>query len=267
MVDQYGFVAILDALGVSNYKIEEASKFISEKNKLLNELAAEDNQLLSIFCKSDAASANPKISYPQMTISTFGDSIIICWPIEGVSRSEVVFPIVAWWLQKAVALGIKHQILLRGSVSIGKYLIDATAANTTILGPAIADANAWSQEADWFGIILTPHCQICLTNMLENPACVVPNEVLCVKYSVPLRQNQGKNELYAISWPLHFLSGRAGNLGLIELTTQLSELSIPKGVESKFENSITFFKCFEKENYPIIVKYLEGGKEQSQKKS
>jgi hypothetical protein len=264
MVEQYGIVAILDALGVSNYKIDEASNFISEKNKLLSELAAEDSQLSSIFCK--AAGDNPKIPYPKMTISTFGDSIIICWPIEGKVILETVFPVVAFWLQKSISQGIKHRILLRGSVSIGKYLVDNTTGNTTIIGPAIADANAWSQAADWFGIILTPYCQMRLTEMLENTECIVPIELLCVKYPVPLRQSHDTKELYAISWPIHFLIGRTKeNSGLFELTSQLSELSVPKGVESKFENSINFFKVFEKEKYPIVVKYGEGVGKTSQK--
>jgi hypothetical protein len=264
MVEQYGFVAILDALGVSSYKIDEASNFISEKNKLLSELANEENQLSTLFCS--VTDGNSRTPYPQMTVTTFGDSIIVCWPISEEANLKVVFPIVAWWLQKAIALGIKHRILLRGSVSIGRYLVDNTTANTTILGPAIADANAWSQEADWFGTILTPYCQIFLTEILENLGCSVPNAILCVKFPVPLRQNQGIKDLYSISWPLHFLSGRMKGIGLIDLSTQLSALPIPKGVESKFENSINFFKQFENEEYPKISKYMGSLKKAEPKK-
>ncbi|MFA6226433.1 MAG: hypothetical protein WC620_09760 [Methanoregula sp.] len=158
-------------------------------------------------------------------------------------------------------MGLQHHILLRGSISVGKYLIDNsnipnTASNTTIIGPAIADANAWAQEADWFGVISTPHCQICLSKMLENrDTLIVPIELLFTKYSVPLHNNQGKKDLYAISWPSLFLLPHNGLpvVGLYGLTKILSKFDIPKGKESKYENSIAFFMNFEKNILQFIL--------------
>jgi len=193
-----------------------------------------------------------------MAITTFGDTIIVCWPTGREKDPIIKFPGVARWLQGAIALGIKFGILLRGSISIGEYLVEE---NNTILGPAIADANAWAGEADWFGVILTPHCQIYLTTILENKvmnsAINVNFNYMCVKYPVPLHQNK-KKDLYAISWPFDFLGRFAKtNTGLVNLTQLLSNSSIPIGVETKYENSIEFFKWYEDKIYPILLRDMQ----------
>src|SRR5208337_2933587 len=188
MEPEFGIVAMLDALGVSNYSIEDAKRFISQKDALLKELMeVEAPKIASLFEKITIVEGI-KSEFPEIKIAVFGDTIIICWPISldaRISRERriwAVFPGVAVWLQRAVALGIKLGILLRGSVSIGEYLHDGN----TLLGPAITDAHVWSQEADWFGVILTPHCRIYLTALLENEAkkkaIQVNDDLFCVKY-------------------------------------------------------------------------------------
>ncbi len=263
MVIQTGFVAILDALGVSSYTINEASTFNSKKIELLtalNEENTRNRQTFDLVSRKFKAEHGVQINYPEMTVTTFGDSIIISWKIENEIPPEFMFPVVTYWIENAIFLGIQHHILLRGAISVGKYLIDNseivnTTSNTTIIGPAIADANAWSQEADWFGVILTPHCQICLAKILENrDESIIPIELLCVKYPVPLHNNKGKKELYAVSWPSLFLLPRGKTaLGLYGLTKELSKFDIPKGKESKYENSIDFFKKYEENKIPSII--------------
>ena len=190
-----------------------------------------------------------------MTLATFGDTIIICWPTGKDKGPSVMFPGIAVWLGNAVALGIKYGILLRGAVSVGEYLADGS----TILGPAIADAHAWSGEANWFGVILTPRCQIYLATLLDNE--VMKREIQIntdswgVKYRVPL--HQGKKELYVINWPFFFLIlNDNGNPGLVNLSQLLSHHSIPKGVESKYENSIKFFRWCEKNKFADLLKVM-----------
>lgn len=264
MVVQTGYVAILDALGVSSYTIEEAESFNSKKIQLLtalNEANIRNREIFERVSRKFYAEHGFRINYPEMTVTTFGDSIIISWKIDEGVPPEYILPVVAIWIENAIFWGLHHQILLRGSISVGKYLIDNsdivnTASNTTIIGPAIADANSWAQEADWFGIILTPHCQLCLTKMLEDRSnSIVPIELLFIKYSVPLHNNKGNKELYAISWPSLFLLPQNGMsvVGLYGLTKMLSKFDIPKGKESKYENSIAFFKNFEMNVLPSIM--------------
>jgi|WetSurMetagenome_2_1015567.scaffolds.fasta_scaffold145951_1 hypothetical protein len=264
MAIQTGFVAILDALGVSSYTIEEAEVFNSKKIQLLtalNEANIQNRSTFELVSRRFNAEHDIQISFPEMTVTTFGDSIIISWKIEEGVPPEYILPVVAIWIENAIFWGLHHHILLRGAISVGKCLIDNsaianTASNTTIIGPAIADANAWAQEADWFGVILTPRCQLSLAKMLENrDNSIVPIDLLFVKYSVPLHNNQGKKELYAISWPSLFLFPPSGVpvIGLYGLTKKLSKFDIPKGKESKYENSIAFFKNFEENVFPSIM--------------
>jgi hypothetical protein len=264
MVIQTGFVAILDALGVSNYTIKEAVEFNRKKIQLLKELNEANSQNRENFEYVSSilnAKYGLKINYPEMTVTTYGDSIIISWKIDDGITPEFVLPVVAIWIENAIFWGLYHDILLRGAISIGEYLIDNSeiiniASNTTIIGPAIADANTWAQEADWFGVILTPNCQIRLTKMLEAQSPVImPIELLFVKYSVPLRNNQGEKTLYAISWPSLFFRPPKGlaALGSDGFTKQLSKFDIPKGKESKYKNSIGFFENFETNIFPTIM--------------
>jgi hypothetical protein len=248
MVEQFGFVAVLDALGVSNYKIDEARKFIENKNALISELKEKAENIR----KSFTINAEGRYEFPEMTISTFGDTLVICWPTGREKAAVVKFPAIAEWLQSAIVFGLKREILLRGSISIGDYIIDN--GDRTVLGPAIADAHAWSEEANWFGIILTPYCQIYLGSVLENRAMIeatkVNNDILCVKYDVPLRD--GKKEMYAISWPFFFMVTFTELPGPVTLSILLTKFSIPKGMESKYENSIQFFNFYENSIYPAV---------------
>jgi hypothetical protein len=280
--EQYGIVVMLDALGVSNYSIKEAKKFNEQKNELIKIIFEEEapkskdffyfiqtlENFNDIFSKSNDL---PKtIAYPEIEKALFGDTIVICWPIsqetELSQESKIwkIFPWITTLLQRLFILGLERGILLRGSISVGEYLFE----ENCILGPAISDAHVWSQEADWFGIILTPHCRIYLTNILENDverktfaesplAFFAQNELICVEYPVPL--HQGEKKLFALSWPIHFLSEGEGSKksGLVMLANCLLDKQIPKGTESKYENSINFFKWFEREKWPNIREWTK----------
>jgi hypothetical protein len=272
MEPRFGIVAMLDALGVSNYSTQAAIDFSEQRNELiknLEEQAPNTEKLFdAIYTQEiiDQIISNPgcppkKNIFPKIEKAVFGDTIILCWPItpESETSREVktwkVFPYIAILLRNIIISGLERGILFRGSISIGEYACE----ENTFLGPAITDAYAWSEEADWFGVILTPHCQIYLTYLLENEAeketisKVEPTmkfeNALCVKYCVPL--HQGSKELFALSWPLPFLNTGhgSGKSGLVLLANLLLNKSIPKGTESKYENSINFFKWFEKEKY------------------
>ncbi|MFA4849709.1 MAG: hypothetical protein WC626_08280 [Methanoregula sp.] len=252
METQFGIVAMLDALGVSNYKIDESNQFVLQRDALLTELMNLNTDLSTGF---DTRSSGSLPKYPKMTLATFGDTIIICWPTGKDKGPSVMFPGIAVWLGNAVALGIKYGILLRGAVSVGEYLADGS----TILGPAVADAHAWSGEADWFGVVLTPHCQIYLATLLDN--VVMKNETKIntdswsFEYEVPLHQR--KKKMYVINWPFYFwILNQNGNTGFVNLSQLLSPHSIRKGVESKYENSIEFFKWCEENKFPSLIKDL-----------
>lgn len=225
---------------------------------------------LSLMFSKSTKQSNT-IPYPEIEKGLFGDTILFCWPISAESETTrnnetwKLFPWVAFFLEQVIISGIERGILLRGAISIGKYAYD----ENTFLGPAITDAHAWSEEADWFGVILTPHCRIYLTYLFENDAergKILENplffpmkyeDMIFVKYNVPLH-NQKFKELFALSWPVHLLmEGEAnGKSGSMMLAHYLLNNSIPKGTESKYENSFNFLRWFEKESWPKMRKNL-----------
>jgi len=251
MEPQFGIVAILDALGVSSYSITEAQDFLSQKDLLLDEIINKTSPEIAAVVNQYMLKPEDGCECPSPDIAVFGDTIILCWATKTEDIAIKIFPGVSLILQRIIAVGILRGILLRGAVSIGQYLGDG---KSTILGPAISDAYSWSEEADWFGIILTPHFRLVLGYMLENDAFGVKTDAWAVLYPVPLH-NKIK-EFFVIAWPAHFLSfpipggGLTTYAGLCKL---LSTKPVPKGTESKYENTLAFFKWYEKkktENKP-----------------
>jgi hypothetical protein len=290
MKPQFGIVAMLDALGVSNYSIQAAIDFNKQKNELIKNVLEEEvpntellfnvsmtNEIVKQIL-SNPGSPPKKIIYPKIEKALFGDTIVLCWPIssEPETSPEIkiwkIFPSIAILLRRIIFLGLERGILLRGSISIGEYAHE----ENTFLGPAITDAYVWSQEADWFGMILTPHCQIYLTYLLENEAereaiskvdyLLKFENGLWVKYPVPLRQ--GSKELFVLPWPIYFLTQgkQSGKSGLVLLANHFLNKPIPKGTESKYENSINFFKWYEKEIWPKLQIEFEKERTSSLKK-
>jgi hypothetical protein len=248
MDPQFGIVAVLDALGVSSYSIDEARKFISQKDQLLEELKKLEPEFTAI-AKQFLLIPGEDVSPPNITV--FGDTLVLDWNTQTVDKSVKLFPIVALYLQHIVVKGMLNGILFRGAISIGEYLSDG---KSTILGPAMSDAYSWSEETDWFGVIFTPHFRMVLGYMLENTALTVKTENWCVLYSeVPF--HNAKKEFFVISWPALVLAVPTGDsitsyAGLCKI---LSNKPIPKGTESKYENTLVFFKWYEKNKHTKIT--------------
>jgi hypothetical protein len=247
MDPQFGIVAVLDALGVSSYSIKEAQDFISHKDRLINEITEKLSPAIAAMHSKTVRSPDEKYDFSQMQIAVFGDTVIICWPTKNEKEAIKLLPEVCLFLRYIIASGIVHGILFRGAVSIGDYLHDR---KSTILGPAISDAYSWSEEADWIGIIFTPHFRMILGHMLENEKISSGTEQWCVLYPVPL--HNAIKELFAISWPAFFLSIPIEGKSLTPyggLCKFLSSKPIPKGTESKYENTLAFFKWYEQNKH------------------
>ncbi len=242
---KFGIIVILDALGVSNYGIEEAVGFIEKRDELISNMRKVEENMKK--------AEEYKHNCPDVQIFTFADSIILMWNTNEDNVTNIL-PVVSQWLRPAIGWGIQNKILLRGCMTIGHYVADDKSA----IGPAIVDAVAWCDTADWFGIILTPKCKYYLDRLIEN---VTHNEESCyygydfsewfLKYEVPFKNT--KKSMWVISWPYYLLSRTHEEETAFErLVKALMKYPIPKGTESKYENSVEFFKSFEKGVFPRI---------------
>jgi hypothetical protein len=243
MMPKYGIIVMLDALGASSFDIDQAIEFIKKRDDLLNSLG---DVLRSFYGQVTDA--------PQSSIATFGDTIVISWPTgrENVMR---MLPCVAEWLRPAIQWGIAHGILLRGCMSVGEYIEDGA----TVLGPAIADAAKWYEAADWFGVILSPSCQMRLISLIESAKLdpfmkCITFEQWFIQYPVPFKD--GIKNFWVISWPYNLWATDDGKtitpLGV--LSTCLWDSPIPRGTESKYENTMAFFNWYGQTIYPKICK-------------
>ncbi len=246
---KFGITVMLDALGVSKYGIKEAERFIIKRDELLINLRTMEENIKK---------QKRQYNYPDAQILTFGDSIIIMWD---TNKDDIIniLPVVAEWLRATICWGVKNEILLRGCVSIGDYIADDNSA----VGPAIADAAAWCDAADWFGVILTPKCQYYLESLIEDaehnnnsPFHKAEFEQWFHKYEVPLKNTTKR--LWVISWPYYTLNRPfSEETPLGYLVKALMRFPIPKGTESKYENSVNFFKYFEENVFTKIKKLSE----------
>ena len=120
--------------------------------------------------------------------------------------------------------------------------------NQTILGPAVSDAAAWYEQADWIGIHATPRATLFIQSLLEASSGKDLDHVL-VDYDVPLK-DRSTRKLKAINWPKGFYlqplrpfgAGTTRGLVLRALTAR----HVPKDTESKYFHALSFFAHVEK---------------------
>lgn len=237
---QYGIVVMLDTLGVSHYTLEQCEIFLKKQNEMMNEIIKTKKDFKNYgFLKG-------------IITATFGDMIIICYPInEKDSHSSL--EILGWvglHLSYLLNLGIKNGILFRGSITIGDFLY----GDNVVLGPAVFDAHDWYESADWFGVIFSPKIQLWLESALEIEKRKESHDTISlfeygiVQYDVPLthREKEKEKKFWVIAWPAHYydegIKTPAGPLG--NLSKNLYKIPISKLGEPKFKNSIDFFKWY-----------------------
>ena len=194
-----GIVVLLDVLGARNISIDDCKKFIENRDEFVASLQPTPETLTKRFIDDINGDGG---ELPEPEIITFADTILLTWE---VPLSVVASPlaILETDLSKSFVKAISEfQMLLRGAISVGKYIID----QSTALGPAISDAAAWYERAEWSGIIVTPHAGNYLhihQNDLEKfdePACVKQSYAY---YPVPLKDG-AKLNLWCVSWPRYF---------------------------------------------------------------
>ncbi|MEN6394864.1 MAG: hypothetical protein ABFC78_00060 [Methanoregula sp.] len=247
--DRFGIVVMLDALGVSYYSLDQCRGFLKKQNEMMISI----NNTKKFFKDYGF--------FKGILTATFGDTVVICYPIKEEGKNShsclEILGWVGWHLSYILNLGIKNGILFRGSVSIGEFLYE----NNIVLGPAIFDAHEWYESADWCGVLLTPKIQLWLESALEEEKRKESSDAIglfeygIIHYpNVPLSHRKNKKEseeFWVIAWPAHYYymgkKSPAGPLG--DLSKDLYKIPISKLGETKFKNSIGFFKWYGKEIY------------------
>lgn len=248
-----GIIAIVDALGISTFNLEQSLRFVAARDKIISQI-----QKIS---KETAKKLSTENLHPNF--HTIGDTVVISWKAKD-DASDIVAGLI-WtgtWLRYLLVLGLHERLLFRGTMSYGEYI----AQENTILGPAVADAASWYQFGDWFGITCVPSLQF-LLNKIElheeaDDKIILPPVYL--KYDVPMKTGERKS-LWTIPWPFdiwHHLKAKLEDSKAIEteskkwLHSMLDDLPVPKGTEDKYTNSLGYFhhclQTFAKEQREMI---------------
>jgi len=247
-----GIVVMLDALGVRNLSSKEAKAFLNNRGKLLTQLGRKLEPL-----DSSAARVTETAGPPQFV--TFQDTILVTWEIRGPAHN--LLPHIANLLRRTIPLALQNGLRLRGAVAVGEYIQD----ENSVLGPAIADAASWYEQAQWIGIVATPHCGMQLDLLYETkfrrrrPHALDP---WYVQYEVPLKEGR-RETLWAVSWPAQYRKKKytLGSSDRGKFLRHVAKFSVPLGTESKYWNTITFFDWYDA-NIGDAPCEQEGGDEQ-----
>jgi hypothetical protein len=223
-----GLIAILDALGAATYSESEIERFLESRELVLNKL--------------DERAKAGKIDKQRLKVFTFNDTVVIVYLArrgKGVALEDVTT--FGFRLRAFMMHSLQNQILFRGSISVGAFYGVDDGTNT-VMGPAVSDAAAWYNQADWIGISATPHASIFIQSLLEQSAD--DHEMIIVDYEVPLK---GRTALRvkAINWPKAFwvsgLRPHGSRSARAMLLSLLAQHQTPIGTESKYYNAVAFF--------------------------
>jgi hypothetical protein len=224
-----GLVAVLDALGASNYSDAEIQRFMRSRQNVLELLNQKAEEVLG------------NIKAGMITTFTFNDTILIV--LRTGSSGPTLTEITSFFLvlRKFFVDSLAHRILFRGSIAAGTFY--ANDDTNTVMGQAVTDAAAWYDKADWIGIHATPRTSLYIQRWLERGGETKAHIML--DYDVPLKTG-GSVKAKALNWPTAFFVQRTSPCGPGEqprekLLECLTANEVPSGTERKFFNALAFF--------------------------
>jgi hypothetical protein len=229
----HGMIGILDALGTKLLSLTEAMEFVRLRDSIRQST------------EKVAESGLPGLQKERVKTFTFNDTLIYAYePPAGVTLVEIER--FCHLLRIAETLSIVEKYPFRGAFAVGEYFVGDS---QTVLGPAVSDAAAWFEAADWIGVHATPHASMFIQSLMEQAPNAKLEHVL-VDYDVPFTKEKSKHKLKAINWPKGFYlngvrpAGGGATRGLV--LSALTKRRVPKDTESKYVNAVEFFDAVEK---------------------
>jgi hypothetical protein len=227
----HAFVAILDALGVRTYSKQQVKIFLESRQLVLEAAATLAEKHLNRFDKL------------RLSRFAFQDTVIICYRIDDTSpRCIPDFETACHLLRAFEMLSLRRGVLFRGAYSLGE-VYHVSEADNTVMGPAVSDAAAWYEKADWIGVHATPEASQISDNLIQSSTSDLAH--VLVDYPVPMNDRSTRN-LRAINWPKGFyvedLAPPGPEGGKEKLETLLGLLPASSDTtRRKHSNAVDFF--------------------------
>jgi hypothetical protein len=232
MEQEHGLIAILDALGAANYSGDEINQFLRSRDLVLNLLSRK------------AKDVRGDIKSNLVKTFIFNDTVLIVYVTESEATGKDVEDF-CLLLRKFTVDSLAQGILFRGAISIGRFYVSSQ--TNTVMGPAVTDAAAWYDRADWMGITATPQATLLIRAMIKQGGIDLAHVV--VDYPVPIKDKADRalHSLKAVNWPkgFHVRGVRpldAGENPKAKFLSLLAANSVPRDTESKYFNTIAFFE-------------------------
>ncbi len=231
--EEWGAVAILDALGTRDGDMRAAWNFIEVRKIIINDLESEAAR----YMKQTTVMTQELAETLDFDIRSFGDTLLISagFPAEDDEddeRTKAALALVSLVASAAVYHGIQSSLLFRGSIASGYFIKDEAA----ILGPCITDAASWYEKTDWVGVTLTPRTALAWGHEFDG---------VWAEYKVPVKRGSGNVELiplHALTWAEIHIAMNGYESVLKDCTRAFSAHPIPFGSESKARHTLAFME-------------------------
>ncbi len=145
----YAVVAILDVLGTRQLDLKDSLDFV-KSIKVLQQNAC--NSFDGQFRVGQSIGIRPSAG----DFLLLGDTFIAIFPIpedENPLNKLSLLSTCVHYINEFFLMGLESNIFMRGAISIGAVVYD----KNTAVGPAVSDAIAWAEQADWIGVHLTQY--------------------------------------------------------------------------------------------------------------
>lgn len=238
---QFGFVVLIDALGTAGVTAHIEPQEVAERwSSLLTDIGLWTDMVSSgafgIVDTFAGESEKPNILADSVD---FSDTIYVFLRTEDRSDYSAVtslFP-----LSAVILSAIRKGIFLRGAISFGTYYRNGN----QMFGPAVEEAAAWHEQADWIGISAAPSLSHIL-DITRNPSTPNVNGRF-VRCHVPYKsgEQRGVESHWALAWPLDAEDAS-------ELANEVRSAfimfsgSVPPAVYPKYQHTLAFIDKLKK---------------------
>lgn len=201
--EKEGLVVLLDALGTKQKAADEGWPTLLTKWVGIVRLATRQTGF-SIIQFGDGGVNTSGINVIKVTPHVFGFSDTLLVAFEAAPPGGAVLAACASFLRVLFVRAMRERLPLRGAAALGKFVIQ----DQVCLGPAVMNAAAWYERADWAGITLTPETAEVWKEHRKNdwtskPARAFIWNPVKVPASRSTIERSGENPpiLFALSWP------------------------------------------------------------------
>lgn len=235
----YGPVILLDALGVSSFDTVQCQDFLKKMAWLEHHIPRSIQTCLEQIGIGD--SFKKMLDTDQLQLRQMGDAMLLTMNTGVIDEPELLLLPAATFAALVFVLGLQTELALRGVVCVGEYF----QSEHITIGPAIADAATWYETGEIIGVHLTPKaCLMAEQIRIRESGIGLDTQVdrwmsdVLFSTEVPLKGHGSPG--FLVNWTMAFGAYQSiqGVTAEQWFLRQLQKMPVPRGTESKYQNTI-----------------------------